>query len=137
MRHYKKRLEKNATELKTLQEANATLKEWSENNQTYPKQELFNRLLKDLEICNAENDKMTFNRQYKSEWRSGALEEYKNWDKTQKAKMLKKLKEQNSQIQTKTQTQQSQNQTLVKFFSQRIFGKFSIKAIAAMKKLWR
>ena len=93
-----KRLEKNTTELKTLQEANVTLKEWSENNQTYPKQELFNRLLKDLEICNAENDKMTVDRQYKSEWRSGALEEYKNWDKAQKAKMLEKLKEQNTQI---------------------------------------
>lgn len=94
-----KRLEKNTTELKTLQEANATLKEWSENNQTYPKQELFNRLQKDLEICNAENDKMTVDRQYKSEWRSGALEEYKNWDKAQKAKMLEKLKEQNQNIQ--------------------------------------
>ncbi|CUU92129.1 Cpp14 [Campylobacter hyointestinalis] len=94
-----KRLEKNTTELKTLQEANATLKEWSENNQTYPKQELFNRLQKDLEICNAENDKMMVDRQYKSEWRSGALEEYKNWDKAQKAKMLEKLKEQNQNIQ--------------------------------------
>lgn len=98
-----KRLKRNTDELNTLKETNEALKEWATNNQTYPKQELFERLQKDLEICNAENDKMTIDRQYKSQWQSAALEEYKNWDKTQKAKLLEKLKEQNQQEASKTQ----------------------------------
>lgn len=105
-----KRLEKNTSELSTLQEANIALKEWVMNNQCYPKQELFDKLLKDLEICNAENDKMMVDKSYKSQWRSNALSEYKNWEKSQKAKLLEKLKEQNSQTITKTP-----NQTPVKF----------------------
>ena len=105
-----KRLEKNTSELSTLQETNIALKEWVMNNQCYPKQELFDKLLKDLEICNAENDKMMVDKSYKSQWRSNALSEYKNWEKSQKAKLLEKLKEQNSQTTTKTP-----NQTPVKF----------------------
>lgn len=111
-----KRLDKNINEVKTLEEANIALKEWASNNQTYAKQELFDKLLKDLEICNAKNDKMTIDRQYKSEWKSKALDEYKNWDKTQKEKLLEKLKTEQDmrskteQIITKqSQTQQKKN----------------------------
>ena len=60
------------------------------------KQELLNKLQKDLEICNSENEKMIVDRQYKSEFKSSALEEYKNWDKIQKEKFLEKLKERNN-----------------------------------------
>ena len=91
-----KRLEKNKNDLEKLKESNITLKEWLASNQVYPKQELLNKLQKDLEICNSENEKMIVDRQYKSEFKSSALEEYKNWDKIQKEKLLEKLKERNN-----------------------------------------
>ena len=104
-----KRLEKNKNDLEKLKESNITLKEWLASNQVYPKQELLNKLQKDLEICSSENEKMIVDRQYKSEFKSLALEEYKNWDKIQKEKFLEKLKERNNNDQVKqpafTQTQ--------------------------------
>lgn len=93
-----KQLEKNISELKSLKEANVALKEWADANENYPKQELLNKLQQDLKTCNSENDKMAANKKYKSNFKSTALDEYKNWDKAQKAKLLDKLKQQNTQM---------------------------------------